>query len=166
MYLIKKEVRESRPDAVLLTRIEKMAIILFDHTATNMDDFLVDLADRLDMVENGKERMKELSEKADNLFNDLVVTIPRNQRKQLQNTISDYEMRLAPKFQPSMTTVIMEKEEFRDLVDCARAKCMECTLDDHECEKCRLYKLLTSILPLEDYHDTMLCPYNVGKWGN
>mgnify|MGYP007092202921 CR=1 FL=1 len=44
--------------------------------------------------------------------------------------------------------------------------CVDCMDSDEECLKCRLYQLLTAILPLDDYHNGMLCPYNMGEWAN
>lgn len=166
MIVVKNFARDSRPDAVRLTRSEKMAMILLAHAATTLDDLQQDLSDRLGMVENGAERLKKLSHDVDELLNDIRVTVPENQRKHLQNTGFDYEMRIAPKAQPSVTNVLMEKEEFRMLTDCARAKCTDCTLDDNECEECKLFRLLTSILPMDDYHYSSLCPYNMAGWGN
>lgn len=166
MIVVKNFARDSRPDAVRLTRSEKMAMILLAHAATTLDDLQKDLSDRLGMVENGAERLKKLSHDVDELLNDVRVTVPENQRKHLQNTGFDYEMRIAPKAQPSVTNVLMEKEEFRMLTDCARAKCVDCTLDDNECEECKLFRLLTSILPMDDYHYSSLCPYNMAGWGN
>lgn len=78
----------------------------------------------------------------------------------------DYEMRLTPKLTPTTSRIIMEKEEFRELVDIARTKCHDCTEDNDSCAKCRLFKLLTSILPLDDYNGGLLCPYNLGEWAN
>lgn len=166
MIVVKNFARDSRPDAVRLSRTEKMGMILLAHAATSLDDLQTDLSDRLGMVENGTERLRKLSHDVDGLLDDLRVTMPENQRRHLQNTAMDYEMRLSPKAQPSTTNVLMEKEEFRELVECARVKCMDCTLDDSECESCKLFRLLTVVLPMDDYHDGMLCPYNLAGWGN
>ena len=166
MIIVKKLLNQSRPDAVRLTRKEKTALILLAHAATTLDDLQTELAERLRMVDNGAERLNELSKETDKLLDDLRVTAPENQRKQLENTGSDYEMRLVPKLQPSVTNVIMEKEELRQLVDCARVKCVDCTEDDNACKQCGLYRLLTSILPLEHYNGGLLCPYNMAVWRN
>ena len=77
----------------------------------------------------------------------------------------DFEIRLTPKMTPSKTSVVMQKDEFKELVDLARAKCRDCMDDDEECEKCKLFQLLTVLLPLDDYSG-MLCPYNMGEWAN
>lgn len=166
MRIVKTMLAPSRDDAVRLTRSEKMSMVVLAYAATIMDELQGDLAQRLTMIENGPERVKELSEKTDALLNDLRLTIPINQRQSLQNVGSDFEMRLAPKASPNKTTVLMQKEEFRELVDFARTKCRDCIDDDEDCEKCGLYQLLTSILPLDDYHNNMLCPYNLGEWKN
>lgn len=166
MRITKEMISPSRDDAVRLVRSEKMAMIVLAYACTILEDLQKDLSDRLGMVENGAERMAELSEKADAMLNDPRETIPVNQRMHLQNTATDYEIRLAPKASPFKTTVIMQKDEFKELIDHARTKCRECMEDDKACEKCGLYQLLTVILPLEDYHDSLLCPYNLGEWAN
>lgn len=163
---IKKLMNPSRPDAEPLKRYEKMAFIHLMYAATILDELTKDIADRLNMVDDGVARLKHISELTDGLLDDLRVTAPENQRIHLQNTAEDYEIRLAPKATPSKQNVVSTKEEFRTLVDAARTKCMECTLDDDECSKCDLFRLLTSILPVDDYHDRMLCPYNIATWGN
>lgn len=164
--IIKKIKDPSIENPVRLTRDEKMGMILLSYAATVLDDLRKEMHDRIGMVWNGHERMRELAEKAEMILNEMRVTAPMNQRNQLENTANDFEMRLTPKATPGTTNVIMQKEEFRTLVDFARSTCKECTLDDEECETCELFQLLTVILPLDEYHDRMLCPYNLGKWGN
>ena len=166
MVIVKKLKEPSNDNAVKLTRSEKMSMILMSYAATVLSDLREELSDRLETVVNGSERMKELADKSDELLNEIRRTVPMNQRKQLQNTAMDFEMRLTPKATPSTTNVVMQKEEFRELVDYARATCKDCTLDDTDCENCGLFQLLTVILPLEDYKGQFLCPYNLGKWGN
>ena len=156
----------SRADAVRLNRKEKMAMIVLAYAATVLEDIQADLADRLKMIDGGEEKLQSLSVGTDDLLRELRLTIPVNQRMSLQNTAKDFEIRLAPKATPSKTSVVMQKEEFKQLVDLARAECRDCMDDDKTCEKCNLYQLLTVILPLDDYHDGMLCPYNLGVWAN
>ena len=162
----KKLIDPSREDAVRLTRSEKMAFLHLMYAVTILEDLSTDISDRLGMIPNGCERMREVAETADKILYELRVTAPENQRISMQNVAKDYEIRLTPKATPSESSVLMTKEEFRELVDCARATCSECTLDDEECESCKLFKILTSVLPLEDYHERLLCPYNLGKWAN
>ncbi len=165
MRITKEMLSPSRDDAVRLNRSEKMAMIVLAYACTILEDLKTDLAERLTTVENGPERIKELSGKADDLLNDLRETIPINQRMHLQNTATDYEIRLTPKASPYKTNVIMQKDEFKELVDFARTKCKDCMDDDKACQKCGLYQLLTVILPLNDYGG-LLCPYNLGEWAN
>ena len=165
MHIEKKMLQPSREDAVRITRSEKMAMLEMAYIATVFEDIQKDLSERLTMVEDGTGRMALLSQMADALLNDLRLTVPMNQRMSLQNMAIDYEIRLTPKMTPTTTRVIMEKEEFRELVDIARVKCRECTETDESCKVCKLFTLLTSVLPLDDYSG-MLCPYNMGEWGN
>lgn len=166
MRITEQMLQPSRGDAVRLTRSEKMSMIVLAYAATILDDLKTDIADRLKMVEGGEERMARLSEETDQLLHELRLTVPENQRMNLQNTARDFEIRLSPKLTPYKTNLVMQKDEFKELVDYAREKCRDCTEDDESCSNCGLYQLLTVILPLDGYHDGMLCPYNLGEWGN
>lgn len=166
MRIVKKVLEPSKADAVRLTRDEKMGMIMLAYVATVAEDLKKDIWKRLEMIDNGAERLNTITELLNGLMKDLRPTMPLNQRMNLSNTMEDYEVRLTPKATPSKTTVVMQKEEFRELVDKARVACRECSETDEDCEKCELYQLLTVILPLEDYHYGLLCPYNLGEWGN
>lgn len=166
MRIVKKLLDPSRPDAERLRRNEKMAMVHLMYAVTILDDLQIDLSDRLKMIDHGTDRMHNAAVCTEELLDLLRVTIPENQRIGLENTSKDYIIRLTPASTPSETNVIMTKDEYRNLVDCARAKCSDCVMDDSECEGCELYQLLTSILPLEDYHSMALCPYNLGEWKN
>lgn len=164
---IKKEMLDpSRDDAVRLNRQEKMSMIMLSYAATILDDIQTEAPERLKMIADGPERMKKLSDEVTDILCEVRMTIPLNQRMNLHNTAQDYEVRLMPKATPSETSVVMSKDEFKELVDLARVKCRECTDDDEACKQCRLYQLLTVLLPLDDYENGLLCPYNMGEWAN
>lgn len=141
-------------------------MIMLANSATVLDDLQKEIADRLKMIPDGMERMHRLAEESEKILHEVRLTIPMEQRRSLENTCMDYEMRITPKHTPWSTNVIMEKEEFRSLVDYARTKCVDCTEDDESCNGCGLFRTLTSVLPLDDYHHQFLCPYNMGQWGN
>lgn len=164
MRIVRQKVEPSRDDAVRMNRHEKLSMIVLAYVATVIDELQTDLKTRLGMIRQGEDRMHLLSTGVDELLNDLRLTVPMNQRVHLENTAADFEMRLAPKLTPSKTSIVMQKEEFKSLVDAARVKCRECTDDDEQCEKCELFQLLTVVLPLDDYKGQMLCPYNLGEW--
>lgn len=165
--MTQKLLNPSREDAVRLTRNEKIAMMWMYQVATVLCELPKDLRGRIEMIPDGSARIEWLTKEVESLVDDLRVTIPEAQRLSLNNTAHDCEMRLAPKATPNETTVVIQKEEFRSLVDFARIQCLQCTETDTDCEKtCDLYKLLTVILPLDDYHSTFLCPYNLGEWKN
>lgn len=166
MRIVKKLLNPSRPDAVRLRRNEKMSMLHLMYAVTILEDLNEEIPDRLNMVNDGRGRLSRIAGFANALLNDLRVTVPEDQRIGIQNTAEDYEIRLAPKASPATNNVIMTKDEFKSLVDFARTKCIDCIDNDEECEKCQLYRLLTSILPLDEYHGTNLCPYNLGQWRN
>ena len=166
MRIVKKLLDPSRPDAMRLRRSEKMSMIHLMYAVTILEDLQTEIAERIRMVRQGEDRLHILTSGADEFLNDLRVTIPEDQRIAMQNIAEDYEIRLAPKASPGETNVIMTRDEFKSLVDFARTKCIDCIDDDEECEKCPLYRLLTSVVPLDEYHSTNLCPYNLGEWRN
>lgn len=154
----------SRDDAWLMTRREKCCLTFLMNTASSLMESKDDLADRLEKIENGKERMESLATESLNLLNDIRSTIPEKQRNSLANTAEDYEMRLVPKFTPKKTSVVVCGEDFKTLVDAAQTKCASCAELNEECHECKLFQLLTTILPLDRYDTTMLCPYNMARW--
>ena len=164
MRITREMLSPSRDDAVRLKRTEKMAMITLAYVATVLEEIRTELADRLKMIPYGDDQLKTISEHTDDMLDELRMTIPVEQRINLQNTAQEYEVRLTPKATPSKTCVTMQKEEFKQLVDFARAKCVDCMDSDTECEKCGLFRLMTVLLPLDNYHDGMLCPYNMGEW--
>lgn len=166
MRIVRKLQNPSRPDAVRLRRNEKFAMMHMMYAVTTLEDLQKDLSDRLDMVGNGHDRMRDAAALADRLLTDLRVTVPEDQRSSMEHTGEDYEMRLVPKLTPSKSNVVMTVDEFKALVDAARTRCRECILDGEECEGCDLYRLLTCVLPMDDYHCLNLCPYNLGEWKN
>lgn len=160
-----KFVNPSREDAYELTRKEKASMQYIAHAASALEEAKDDLGERLGHVDNGAERMAKLSADAIQLLTELRMTVPERQRMSMINTAKDMEIRLVPKFTPTSHNVVVQKEDFRELVNCAQAKCRECAYDDEECKACRLYQLLSVILPMDDYHWHHLCPY-VAEWEN
>lgn len=156
----------SRPDARDLTRTEKMTLTFLANTASSLAEVKDTMPDRIAMIDGGPELMDRLVKDSMELLTQLRMTVPERQRMSLANTARDYEIRLTPKFTPSTQNVIVQKEDFRKLVDAAQIKCVDCVDDSMECRKCELYQLLTVVLPLECYDGTMLCPYNMAEWAN
>lgn len=156
----------SRDDAWDVTRNEKMAILFLMNTVSAMMDARDDLNDRISRIDGGKELLDTMTDSAEKLLSEVRRTIPTDQRVSINNVSKDMEMRMVPKMTPSKTTVMVQKEDFRQLVDSAQVKCRECTDDSEECKTCGLFKLLKNVVPLERYDGTFLCPYNMAGWEN
>ena len=159
-------VNPSRPDAKDMTRPEKAALTFLMNVASAFADAREDLRDRLQMIEGGQELMDTIADGSIKLLTEIRMTIPEKQRTSLANTAKDYEMRLVPKMTPSKTCVVVQKEDFRSLVDAAQARCNLCTDMNEDKEKCSLFQLLKIVLPLDAYDTTLLCPYNRAEWEN
>lgn len=143
-----------------------MSILFMMNAVSSMMDSRDDLKDRCSKIEGGTEMMEQMVEVSERMLTELRKTIPENQRVSLNNIAKDMEMRMVPKATPSKTSVIMQKEELKALVDAAQVQCRECVLDGDECGTCELYKVLTSVLPLDRQGNNMLCPYNMAVWEN
>lgn len=159
-------VTPSREDAWDVTRHEKMSVLFLMNTVSAMMDGREELRDRLSRIDGGQEMMDTMCSTAEKLLTEIRRTIPTAQRHNINNISRDMEMRMVPKATPSKTTVLVQKEEFRTLVDAAQAKCRDCADTPEEGRKCELFKLLTVIVPLDRYDGTMLCPYNELGWEN
>jgi len=159
-------VNPSRSDAKDLTRREKACLTFLMNAASALMEAKDDLSDRLTMIDGGQELMDTVANGAVKLLTEVRMTIPERQRTSLANTAKDYEMRLVPKMTPSKTCVVVQKEDFRHMVDAAQVKCRDCTEMNEDCHKCELFQLLQVVLPLEAYDTTFLCPYNTAEWEN
>lgn len=156
----------SREDAWPVTRTEKLSILFLMNTVSSMMDSREELRERVSRIEGGQEMMDTMCTVSEKLLTEIRRTIPEDQRHNINNISKDMEMRMKPKQTPSETKVIVEKEDFRELIDATQVRCRECTDDNEECKKCRLYQLLLIHLPLDRYDGTFLCPYNARDWEN
>ena len=156
----------SREDAWLVTRPEKLSILFLMNTVSAMMDSHEELKDRVSRIEGGPEMMDEMVTVSEKLLTEIRRTIPTDQRHNINNVSKDMEMRMVPKSTPRKTTVLVQKEEFRALVDAAQEKCRECTETNDDSRKCKLFQLLTVILPMDRYDIGFLCPYNARDWEN
>ncbi len=124
-----------------------------------------DLQKRLDMVEDGKQRLDSIIDDTAKLVKDLLNTTVDNQRKHFANCLSDYRIDLTPKLKPGSTNLLMTRAQAKALVDLAQEKCKTCVDTPEEAEKCPVFKVL-EITALPDNYDSMLCPYSRAEWAD
>ena len=122
-----------------------------------------DLKRRLECIPSGNQRMKMTVGGVKSVMNDLIGTITQKQALHIYHVMKDMDMRLVPKLTPGSGNFIMSKEEGKELMDCARERCHGCVEDNESCRKCRLYKLMTALVPLEKY-EGLICPYSLAEW--
>ena len=142
-----------------LKRMEQQACQMLLVCVSSMRYVREDLKDRLECVPSGTQRMNMLIGQIESLTRDIMGTVSDKQRYHLQNIVKDMENRLMPKFTPTNTSVVMTKDEAKMLVDAAQEHCIPCMKDCEECRSCKLYNLMTAIVPLDNYDSTM-CPYS------
>ena len=151
-------------ECVRVTRQEMNACKLMTSLVSVVAYAKDDLRERLELVPDGQHRMETALTVIDNLLRDLCGTINIRQAKQLLNAAKELEVRLVPRMSPDHTTIQLNKDEYQELIDCAREKCKFCTLDGEECRKCRLYQMLLDKVPLDHYGDDITCPYAFTEW--
>ena len=154
----------SRPDAWPMKRDEKQSMMFFMNAVSILQDVKEELAERIGKTESGQAMADRIAEDSLKLLEELRVTIPENQRKNLYYVGLDQKMQMVPKLTPSGNNMIIPQGDFRELVDASRTQCGECAKDSDDCKACKLYQLYLTILPLDRYDGVFLCPYNLAVW--
>ena len=124
-----------------------------------------DLAERLDIIPDGRQRLDEAINDVSEIVKELISTGPEAQKKQLYSTIKDYKVELVPKFTPSPANIIMTKKQAKKLIDIAQEKCKACVEDPDSALKCPIYQVLETTAPLDSY-DSLICPYSIAEWAD
>lgn len=122
-----------------------------------------DLRKRL-MIIGREQRMADVLQELRDVTDDVIGSVPVGQCRQLKNTMHDMEIRMTPKLAPMSRNIVLDKDIAKDLIDIAIEKCRGCVEDEKECRKCALYRVLESFLPMEDYENSLLCPYSRAEW--
>lgn len=148
-----------------LTRQEMACCRIIMVLASDLHYAQDDLAQRLMSVPYGKERLRMLIGGVDSLFKDILGTISDRQRRQLRNQAKDMTMKAVPKLTHTQNKVMIYLDEVKELVNCAKEKCVGCVESDEDARKCRVYKWLEANVPLDDYGDGLICPYARIDWG-
>lgn len=150
-----------------MTRYERSAFLMLVCTEAILSTVGADLEKRLARVPNGMEKLKKAEELVTELERAILPTINKEQRKNLKETLHDYELRPVPKLTPRHTNLVVDKETLKTLVDAAQdGACTSCVKDAKEARNCRLHRTLTVITPMKEYDDGMLCPFNNVGWEN
>lgn len=121
------------------------------------------LQNRLECIPNGKSRYRLMLGQLRAICDDLLGTIPKEQRKQIDNVMHDMQLNMIPRLAPGSEKVIMEAKDLAFFIYHAQRDeelCQTCVKDGEECRKCKMYQLLVAFAPLPDYGSGMMCPYN------
>lgn len=151
-----------------LNRKQMGAVLRMYNLLSDEAYFSQDMASRLECIPNGKKRMQLALGQIRSIVNDITGTIPVEQCRRIHGTMKDYESRIVPKFTPSHTSLVLDKESAKQLIDFARSECKSCVNDNEECRQCPLYKLLVAIIPCDNYDESgsYLCPYSCSEWAD
>ena len=154
----------SRPDAWPLNRAEKTHMQFLNCAISVFADTIDNLTDRLSKIEGGTELAQKLQDDSVRLLEMIRVTIPEKQRQSLYYTGLDTKMQIVPKLTPGGQNMLIPQEDIKELTEFAKVQCRECVMDGIECKECKLYQLLTAVLPLNHYQSEFLCPFNLAVW--
>lgn len=123
--------------------------------------FKESFADRLDCVPYGKERLNMAYGGLHALLDDLMGTITEAQKKAIESSFHDYVAKLVPVYGVQHAKVILNTDQLENLLNSARLSCVlqKCTEDGNNCRKCQLYQTFESVIPLNNYGDSLICPY-------
>ena len=123
------------------------------------------LKDRLECIPSGKVRWRLLLGQLRAVTNDLIGTIPYKQCVNIKNVMNDMELRLVPKYSGHGNRVTLDIDDLSYIVNAAKKDhCLACILNGDECRSCKLYQILESIAPMEDWGDSTVCPYMREDW--
>lgn len=124
-----------------------------------------DMERRLECIPEGKRRYRLMLGQLRAICNDLIGTMPRKQAVTIKNTMNDMELRLVPKFSGHGNRVTLDIDDLSYIVNAAKKDhCLACILNGDECRSCKLYQILESIAPMEDWGDSTVCPYMREDW--
>ena len=153
-------------EKMVLNRNEKLGMMYLVSLTSTLAYAEADFQKRYSQIEGGEEMMRNALDWTHKLMDALFETIPPKQVNNIWNTANECEMRLVPKFTPNRTTMMVDKETMKELIDAAHIKCRECVNDSDEAKSCPIYELSSTLVPLEYYKDGGLCPYNLIGWEN
>lgn len=149
-----------------LTRRERTALLLLICTEAIMATVEGDLRERLEHVPGGVEKLQKALGLVTEIEKGILPTVSREQRRAMQKTMHDYELRPVPKLTPEKHNLVVEKETLKTLVDAAQdGACTLCVKDARESRDCKLQRILSVITPMNDYGGE-LCPFNNVGWEN
>lgn len=118
-----------------------------------------DLMKRAGKIKNGARRLNSAYNITNAIVSDIVGTITKPQARNLWNTMLDKDFRYTLRTTPIGNDVVIDADTVKDLITCAKDKCVGCVEDADSCRECKLYQCLEVITPLDDYGNGMLCPY-------
>lgn len=153
-------------DRERITRYEMHAVRWLIATKITIQHAEENIANRLECIPSGKRRFRLMLGQLRAICDDLLGTIPKEQRKQIDNVMHDMQLNMIPRLAPGSEKVVMESKDLAFIIYHAQRDeelCQTCVKDGNECRKCKMYQMLVAVAPLPDYGSGMMCPYN-GDW--
>ena len=145
-----------------LTRSELNATYRLAACLSELNYTKDDCKNVLERIESA-DQLNTVIENMSDILRKIVMAAPDNQQRQIRNLINDYKVEIVPRLKPSNPNVLMTKEQAKNLIELAQERCHGCVESGKNIEKCALFKLLETLLPLDSY-DTFVCPYALAEW--
>jgi len=119
-----------------------------------------DLDKRLDMIPDGKNRFRAAMDGFNSVMDEIIATAPEESERRLANITHDFKIMLAPKPQTEPKVLTLRREDAETVMAAALKTCGDCYKSDDEVRRtCKLYKVMETYCPLDDYGNGMICQY-------
>lgn len=143
-----------------LRRAEMNAIIYLRCALASSGYCWSELQGRLERIPDGAKRFRDAMDGFKTVMDEIIATAPEESERRLDNITHDYKIVLAPQPQTEPKALILQREDAETVMAAALKACGDCYKSDEEARRtCRLYKILETYCPLDDYGNGMICQY-------
>ena len=143
-----------------MRRSEVNAIIYFRCALASAGYCWTDLQHRLGMIPDGEKRFKDAMDGFTKVIDEIIATAPEESERRLATITHDFKIILAPKPQTEPKVLMLRREDAEIVMGAALKTCGDCYKSDEEARRtCKLYKVMETYCPLDDYGNGMICQY-------
>lgn len=147
-------------DRERMRRDEMNAMVYMQCAIAAMGYCWKDLRNRLEYIPAGVQRFKMAMGAMKSIFDDLHETLPTKSERRMSTISHDFKIVLVPKPTSEPQKLVLDRDDAIALMEATIYRCKDCVKSDEEARKsCRLYSILETYMPLNDYGDGLMCEY-------